>query len=143
MSDCSFGRDFRLHYRWEFLKFFDGAEIYRLPYALIFRIPNQKGHFRLGITLKLRTTSIQRNSLKRQIRESFRVHRENLGDFDYNVVVSSQKKIDYCFSQKLGQDFRQGLSQWSREGFRKSNPSAKKTVHKTKGQASLKLSRSA
>lgn len=130
MNDRSFGRGFRLHYRWEFLKFFESAEIYRLPYALIFRIPNQTGHFRLGITLKLRTSSIQRNSLKRQVRESFRMHRESLGSFDYNVVISAQKGIDFRFSQRLGQDFRLGLSQWSQDLFRKSNSSSKKPFKK-------------
>ena len=63
---------------------------------------NTVGHFRLGITLKARGTSIQRNRVKRQIREAFRKHVKHLGDFDYNVVIPHSKKLAHPYAEKLG-----------------------------------------
>ncbi len=76
----------------------------------IFRIPNELGHFRLGITLKARGTSVQRNKVKRQIRESFRIQREILGSFDYNVVVPASKRLAHPYADKLGDCIRTTLA---------------------------------
>jgi len=67
----------------------------------LFRIKNDLGHFRLGITLKARGTSIQRNHVKRAIRENMRRHAEILDTYDYNVVVPGTKKMAHPFHLKL------------------------------------------
>jgi ribonuclease P protein component len=77
---------------------------------VIFRVPNDLGHFRLGITLKARGSSIERNRVKRQIRESFRTQAAILGSYDYNVVISGSKKMAHPFHLKLGACLRQELA---------------------------------
>ena len=72
-------------------------------------MPNELGHFRLGITLKARGMSVERNRVKRQIRESFRTHAAILGSFDYNVVISGAKKMVHPYPKKLGACLRREL----------------------------------
>ncbi len=96
-----FSPEFRLHYPWEYRKFFGGAEVFRASECLLFRIPNTWGHYRVGITLKSRGNSVARNRVKRRIREAFRRLGPVLGPFDYNVVVPSQKKMDHLYAQRL------------------------------------------
>jgi ribonuclease P protein component len=76
--------------------------VFRLKECTIFRIPNELGHFRLGITLKARGTSLDRNRVKRTIRESFRTQSEILGAFDYNIVIPGTKKLVRPYAEKLG-----------------------------------------
>lgn len=91
----------RLHYRWEFLNFFGKSEVFRLSECVVFRVQNKLGYFRLGITLKARGSSVERNQVKRQIREVFRQFGDKLGSFDYNVVIPATKKMGYPFPKKL------------------------------------------
>jgi ribonuclease P protein component len=91
----------RLHYPREYRRFFSQSEVLRLPECAVFRIKNDLGHFRLGITLKARGTSIQRNKVKRAIREAFRLQKAGLGSYDYNVVVPGTKKMAHPFHLKL------------------------------------------
>ncbi len=75
--------------------------------CVLFRIPNHHGHFRLGITIKAKCNSVERNRIKRQIREVFRHIKDQLGSFDYNVVVSTTKKLDYSYARRLGNTLRE------------------------------------
>ena len=84
--------------------------MFRLSECTVFRVPNDLGHFRLGITLKARGSSVERNKVKRQIREGFRTHAEILGSFDYNVVISGSKKMAHPYPRKLGACLRQELA---------------------------------
>ena len=104
-----FGPEYRLHYPWEYRRFFSGSQVLRLKDCTIFRIPNPLGHFRLGITIKARGGSVERNRVKRQIREAFRLHRDILGSFDYNVVISSQREMDFDRTHRLGRFLREEL----------------------------------
>jgi ribonuclease P protein component len=83
--------------------------VIRLKECVIFRVPNELGHFRLGITLKARGSSIERNRVKRQIRESFRFHAAILGSYDYNVVISGARKLAHPYHLKLGACLREDL----------------------------------
>jgi ribonuclease P protein component len=83
--------------------------VLRLSECTLFRIPNKTGAFRLGITLKARGSSIERNRVKRQIRESMRTHAEFLGSFDYNVVIPGTRKMAHPYHLKLGACFRKEL----------------------------------
>lgn len=53
--------------------------------------PNGRGHARLGMVVsrKVSKKAVQRNRIKRAIRESFRRHRHQLGATDYVVVAKS------------------------------------------------------
>lgn len=99
----------RLHYPWEYRRFFNNSKVIRLSECTIFRIPNELGHFRLGITLKARGSSVERNHVKRQIREGFRVNADALGSYDYNVVISGAKKMAFPYPKKLGACLRAEL----------------------------------
>ncbi|HLE00769.1 MAG TPA: ribonuclease P protein component [Bdellovibrionota bacterium] len=101
--------DRRLHYPREYRRFFDRSTVFRFTECTVFRIPNDLGHFRLGITLKARGTSVERNRAKRQIREVFRAHAQHLGSFDYNVVVPGTKKLAFPFHRKLGACLRKEI----------------------------------
>lgn len=96
----------RLHYSWEYRCFFKNSQVFRLSECTIYRIPNNLTHFRLGMTLKARGSSVERNRVKRQIREIFRTHGSRLGAFDYNVVIPVHKKMTYLYSQKLAECLR-------------------------------------
>ena len=91
----------RLHYPREYRLFFQKSEVFRLSECVIFCIPNTFGHYRVGITIKARGISLNRNKIKRAIREAFRRHGSGLGSFDYNVVIPSSKKTGYPYSQVL------------------------------------------
>lgn len=79
----------------------------RLKECTLFRIPNHFGHFRVGITIKARVNSVERNRIKRAIRESFRHLRAELGSYDFNVVVSGNRKYDYAYARRLQKVLRE------------------------------------
>ena len=101
LSSKALSTERRLHHPREFRKFFGKNEVFGLSECVVYRIPNQLGHFRLGITLKARGTSIERNRVKRRIREAFRNLSAFLGGFDYNVVIPAGKKMAHPFHLKL------------------------------------------
>jgi ribonuclease P protein component len=96
-----FPKNARVRKRREYLQFFNQSEVKRLGSCLLFRIANDQNQARLGITVKSRTNSVFRNKIKRQIRESFRAHRQRMGAFDYNIVVPSQVKVTYLTAEKV------------------------------------------
>jgi ribonuclease P protein component len=100
-SNFSFGPEYRLHETWEYQRFFQGSDVLRLKDATIFRIANTYGHFRLGVTIKLKCTSVERNRVKRVLRESFRQLKDKLGSYDYNVVISGKRKLDFEYARRL------------------------------------------
>ncbi|MBU6155250.1 MAG: ribonuclease P protein component, partial [Bdellovibrionales bacterium] len=77
-----FPKSVRVRNRSEYLRFFEGSEIKRLGVCTIFRIENTRGVPRLGMTIKARVNSVQRNRIKRQIREAFRANRVRLKAHD-------------------------------------------------------------
>lgn len=105
----SLGFDHRLHHPWQYRLFFNQSQVIRLGECVIFRIPNDHGHFRLGITLKARGTSVERNRVKRAIRENMRRLSPILGNYDYNVVVPAKKKMPFTYAKKLGRCLRLDL----------------------------------
>ncbi len=77
----------------------------RLSECLVYVTNNTFCHYRLGITLKARGLSIERNRVKRKIRESFRFLSKRhglLGSRDYNVVIPSSKNLSHPFPVRLG-----------------------------------------
>ena len=63
----------------------------------------------MGITLKARGTSVERNRVKRQIREAFRKNAAYLGSYDYNVVVPGSSKLAFPYDQRIGRCLRKEL----------------------------------
>lgn len=73
----------------------------RLRECAIFRLPNELGYFRLGVTIKTKCNSVERNRVKRTIREAFRKMKTPLGSYDYNVVISGGRRLDYEYARRL------------------------------------------
>jgi ribonuclease P protein component len=96
----------RVRKRAEYLAFFQGSEVRRAGVCTLFRIPNQKGLARVGITVKARVDSVRRNRLKRAIREAFRTYRANLGSMDYNVVIPGAIRVDHRTVKSLRTQLR-------------------------------------
>jgi ribonuclease P protein component len=100
-SNFEFGPEYRLHSTWEYQRFFQGSDVLRLKECAIFRISNHFGHFRLGVTIKTKCSSVERNRVKRALRESFRSLKSRLGSYDYNVVISGGRRIDFEYARRL------------------------------------------
>jgi ribonuclease P protein component len=62
------------------------------------------------MTFKARGTSLYRNRVKRLIREAFRKAADQLGAFDYNVVIPASKKLDRSFTERLAKTLPRDLS---------------------------------
>lgn len=82
----------------------------RLKECAIFRIPNTCGHFRLGVTIKTKCNSVERNRVKRTLRECFRHLKDRLGAYDYNVVVSGGRKLDFEYARRLRKEVLDGFA---------------------------------
>ncbi|OFZ80112.1 MAG: ribonuclease P protein component [Bdellovibrionales bacterium RIFOXYD1_FULL_44_7] len=104
-----FSKEKRLHYHWEYRRFYGKSQIFRLSACTVYRIPNNLKYFRLGITIKARGSSVERNKVKRQIREIFRNLSSILGNFDYNVVIPASRKMEYPYHTQLAVCLRREL----------------------------------
>jgi len=91
----------RLCKRSEYLLFFNRSKKTILSHCIIYQIQTDLNYARLGITLKAKGIAVNRNQVKRQIRETFRRWNIKLGSFDYNIVVPKSKNLRYPFAQKL------------------------------------------
>ena len=120
-SERSFSYYHRLHAPSDFQKFFQGSEVLRLSRGLIFRIANGREHFRLGFTIKCKANAVERNALKRRIREIFRLHPKQTGPFDYNMVVPDRIKLDLLGRTRIFEEVEQAFVQhWKK--FQPSRP---------------------
>jgi ribonuclease P protein component len=97
-----FPRNRRLLRPEEFQRIFKGAD-WRLSGSAftLLATANTLGHPRLGIALAKRQVrrAVDRNRIRRQLRESFRLHQHNLGGVD--IVVLGRAGIDTLSSQEL------------------------------------------
>lgn len=94
-------RSSRLAGRENFARFFKNPKKASRSVCLIYQVPNTDGSPRLGITLKIKTSSVVRNRIRRVIRETFRNLKKDLGSFDYNVVIGQQKSFEHPYSKQL------------------------------------------
>ncbi len=101
LGSYSFPPENRLHHPWEYRRLFGRAEVFRLSECTVFRVPNGLAVPRVGITIKVRPGSIMRNKIKRAIREGFRHRKGDFGAFDYNVVVTSARRLDFTYPARL------------------------------------------
>lgn len=71
---------------------------------------NELSHPRLGMAISKKNakTAVSRNRIKRMVRESFRVHYEQLGDFD--IVVLTRRGVMEQSKQQLSQSLEK---QWN------------------------------
>lgn len=84
-----FSRDYRLAKKQDFRSVFDKAAKISRKYLTALYIPNQFGHARLGVMISKQQVkqAVQRNRLRRVVRESFRQHQHTLRALDIVVIV--------------------------------------------------------
>ncbi len=107
-----FPKNARVRFKSEYLEFFKGSDVKRLGVCTLFRIANEKGEARVGMTIKAKVNSVYRNKLKRQIRECFRANRKALSSFDYNVVIPGGVRVQYKTPKLVRKQLE---SNWSNE----------------------------
>ncbi|GAB4296599.1 MAG: ribonuclease P protein component [Thiohalomonadaceae bacterium] len=97
-----FPRNRRLLRPQEFQRIFKGAD-WRIAGAAftLLAAANTLGYPRLGVALAKRQVrhAVERNRIRRQLRESFRLHQHQLGGID--IVVLGRAGIDTLSSQEL------------------------------------------
>ena len=87
-----FPRDYRLRAKHDFQSVFAASSKATQKYLLALKKPNQLSHARLGIIIPKQhlRLAVQRNQLRRLIRESFRHHKEALKGLDIIVLLRSK-----------------------------------------------------
>lgn len=89
-----FTRQLRLLKPAEFKQVFSNACRVGTSHLTVLAASNQLGHPRLGMAISRKNVkrAVKRNLIKRQLRESFRLHQAIIGDFD--VVVLAKQGSD-------------------------------------------------
>ncbi len=93
-SDYRFPRELRVIHARHFALVFDGGVRMTAGPLVVWGAPNPLGHCRLGLAISRRVgTAPVRNRLRRLIRESFRLMRDDLPrePHGYDVVVSARR----------------------------------------------------
>jgi ribonuclease P protein component len=88
----SLTRNHRLAGKREFQSIFDVASKVSQKHLLALFKPNEKTHARIGIMVgkRIAKLAVERNQIKRVIRESFRQHQLPLSGFDIIVIARQQ-----------------------------------------------------
>ena len=103
--DRRFPRRCRLTARRQFLQVYDaGRQIPSRSFTL-FALPNGLEHCRLGVTVTRRVGgAVQRNRIKRMLREVFRRHRERLVPA-LDLVINARQGIETRTRAELEEEF--------------------------------------
>ena len=93
-STGRFTRSARLLSPAEFKRVFSGACKVGGRYLTMLARANNVGHPRLGLAISRKhvKTAVGRNLIKRQVRESFRLHQATIGNFD--IVILGKPGVD-------------------------------------------------
>ena len=111
-SSCKFTKSLRLLCAADFKPVFDNAPFRAShQYFLILARLNNQAQPRLGLVMakKHMRLAVERNRMKRLIRESFRMQQQNLSGLD--IVVLSRKGMDSLTNSEFSQQLTQ---QWQR-----------------------------
>lgn len=69
----------------------------------------------MGITFKAKGSSIERNRVKRCVREVFREKGEYLKGFDFNILIPNRFKINYAYVKRLRAHLLEELEKWEKK----------------------------
>lgn len=102
MKEQSFGKEERIRKRKQYLNIYRrGGRLHSNNFIVILN-PNPSGEKRLGVAISKRVgNAVQRNRIKRLVREFFRLNKDGLPDSQDMVIiakkdVSSLKYQDVC-----------------------------------------------
>jgi len=103
VKTLGFPKSHRLLKPSDYSKVFDDV-ILKVPHRnfLILATPNQLGHARIGLIFSKKNLrlAVQRNRIKRQVRETFR-HQQNLPDLD--IVVLGRQGLNHLDNSAIQQ----------------------------------------
>ena len=106
-----YSRELRLLRPAEFKQVFANACRIGTKHLTMLAVRNRFGHPRLGMAISKKNVrrAVKRNLVKRQLRESFRLHQNIIGDFDVVVLARSgieildrhelRKQVDNCWQE--------------------------------------------
>lgn len=111
-----FGREKRLLEAKQFKAVFDSPD-FRLSgrCVLVLARHNQSGHARMGLVVGKKNSklAVARNQIKRQFREYFRLHQDELPDVD--LVLVSRRGIDQLTASEQRQDLARQIKRLLRQ----------------------------
>ena len=83
----------RILKRKDFIALSENGRRFQNEHFIAVFAPNQQGRSRIGITVTKKVgPAVQRNRIKRIVREYFRLNRHNLaGNWDINLIAKSQR----------------------------------------------------
>ena len=89
LSAAGFGRHLRLHKRSEFVTVYQNRKVSHGRFFSIHACPNSLSYPRLGLSVSKHVSkkAVERNRLKRRIKEEFRLHQQTLSRLDFVVVA--------------------------------------------------------
>jgi ribonuclease P protein component len=103
----SFTPAHRLHHKSEFDRVFREGRRYSDSLILMLARPNRLDHARLGLTVSVKAigNAVNRNRVKRLVRESFRVHLDRLpaADIVVNPRPAARAAVNTVLSRSLEQ----------------------------------------
>lgn len=120
VADCSFNKSLRLLSARDYKPVFDKAEIKAsTQHVLILSRPNQFSKPRLGLVIAKKNVrlAVQRNRIKRVIRESFRLNQAQLPHLD--IVVLARRELDSLDNAMLHNTFEQLWQKLQRKAQKK------------------------
>lgn len=114
-TDRRFPRSCRLTARRQFLEVYNRGNRTVCPSFLLFGLPNDVGHCRLGLTVSRKVGgAVARNRVKRVLRDVFRRHRVAIG-VGMDVVVNARSSILRRSSERIEREFLTGLTDLARK----------------------------
>ena len=88
-EDQRFPRKLRIRKRSEYVRIQQGARGRKTPHFILLSSPPKTTHTRLGVTVSRRVgNAVERNRVKRRVREFFRLHRNKLQPAADLVVIA-------------------------------------------------------
>jgi ribonuclease P protein component len=99
----TFPRTHRLSGRLAFKRVFDGSVREARGPLLVFALPNDRGHPRLGLSVTRRVgIAVKRNTIKRRLRDAIRLLQHDLPrGYDWIIVVRPHDPLSLADYQRL------------------------------------------
>lgn len=114
-TDQRFPRKYRLTTRRQFVEVYNRGRKARRSSMIVFGLPNEAGHCRLGLTVTRRVGSaVARNRVKRVLRDLFRRHREEL-PVALDLVVNAHRSVLALPARRLEREFLGAVAELARK----------------------------